>query len=363
MLVAGCGSGGLPATSDLAAPDGGSADLTAAATADAAMQSVTFRFAPAWSGVRAVTVLGGFGSATDWTMPLLTLTADSSGVFTGTATLPDGQYLYLFEVTGDAAAAQPAAFKRYAIDPLEPDFAACPTASPTYDAKNPNPCSQLTVPQPAAAAAYHITGTVTYDGKAVGGYLVVVERDEAQSHHFFANRSHSVQDGTFDLEVAAGHYRMQVLHPTFLALTDAARDPAALLATRRALSSSFATTGAVALNPAEVAYHDYAQLSPQASDGGEALPTTFHFTVVAGALAARMAVYGPGANIGDPWFASPYGIATSVVFDGGFNTAQATQTEVQPGTVYHWGTWQQAPIPDGGVEWTRESMVLPISFH
>src|SRR5262249_2162926 len=161
--------------------------------------------------VTAVTVLGGFGQSTDWTQPFATLTNAGSGVFTATAQLPAGQYPYVFHVTGDAAAATPATYARYAIDPANPQFVACPQASPTYNMNNPNPCS-LPDTNAAAAQTFHVRGSVTVDGAATGtmGWLAVVERDETSSHHYFANRATIGADGTFDLVVAPGMYRVQI---------------------------------------------------------------------------------------------------------------------------------------------------------
>jgi hypothetical protein len=134
---------------------------------------------------------------------------------------------------------------------------------------------------------------------------------------------------------------------------------------RRVLSSPFTiAAGGVTLAAAEASYHGYGALGPTDVDGGVPLPTRFDFTIEAGAVKARLAVYG-GAQptVGDPWYASPYGTATSVSFDGGFNTMQAAQPSVTPGARYFFGTWQINDALDGGVQWTRQSEVLPIHFR
>jgi hypothetical protein len=330
---------------------------------DGGMSAVTFSYTPEWTGATAVTVIGGFGLSTDWMpkTPFLTLKSNGKGTFTGTAELPNGTYLYVFQVTGDSAAADPKTYQRYVVDPTDPAYAACPAASPTYSKTDPNPCSQLTVPQPAAAPLYHITGTVTYDGTAKAGYLVLLERDETGSHHFPANRTTSTSTGSFDVEMAKGMYRIQVQYPTFISQTDAQRDPLTLLAVRRDISSPVPITASTAFPPADVAYKDYDQMAP--IDGSAPLPATFDYTVIAGATGAYLAVYGPGATIGDPWYMGASGTATTATFDGGFNTKQATQTSVDAGTKYSWGTWQVFPSSDGGVQWKGESMVFPVTFE
>ncbi len=324
---------------------------------------VTFSYRPAWSGVTSVAVVGGFGQATDWmaATPFLTLTSDGSGGFTGKAPLPVGMYAYVFLVKGDADTATPSTFQRFVIDPDNPAYTPCPAQSPTFDKNAPNPCSQLTMPQPAAATLYHLKGTVTYDGAARAGYIVVLEREEKSSHHFMANRSDSAADGSFDFAMAQGTYRIQVQHPTLLSETDLQRDPLTLQAMRRQISSQVLIAAPSTFAPVDVAYHDYAKLSPVGDAG--APPVTFSYTVIAASLAARLAVYGPGKNVGDPWYASAYSAATSAVFDGGFNTPQALEDAAAPDASYWWGTWQLSGPTDGGVKWAGESMVFPVTFQ
>ena len=326
---------------------------------DAAPQTVdvTFRYAPQWSGVTAVTVVGGFGQATDWTQPLLTLTSDASGVFTGSTQLPAGQYPYVFHVTGDAAAANPATYARYAIDPANTLYIACPMASPTFSMNAPNPCSLLDT-SATAGTTYHVRGSATVDGNPASGWIALVERDETSSHHFFANRASIGADGSYDLVVAPGQYRVQIQHPTFISQTDEQRNPLTLLALRRALSASFAVSADHMLPAVEVAYHGYAQMMPQSGMG--TLPVTFAFSMPQGDM-ARAAVYGGSATnfreIGDPWFASMYGSATSVSWNGTFNTQQANQTTAMTGQKYYWGTWlTRAP-------WTLQTMVFPLTLQ
>jgi hypothetical protein len=364
------GTGGATATASSSSSSSGGAGTGGAegtgGTGGAGPSStVTFRYKPEWAGVTAVEVIGGFGQTTDWNpaTPLVKLAADASGTWTGTATLPAGQYPYLYRVAGDASG--PATYQRYAIDSGVSAFVACPTGSPTFDTKNANPCSQLTVPQGAADAEVHVTGKVLYGGQPIGGYLVLIERQEMKSHHFFANRVDSAADGTFDLAVAAGTYDLQVLHPTFLDMTDVQRDPLTLKAMRRALAPAFPVASAVAVGPVEMQYPDYAALAPTGTVAA-APPTTFAISVIAGATAASVEVYGTpkgaGQTVGDPWYASTPGTATSVMFNGTFTTAQATEPMVVAGEAYFWGTEQRLTKSVGTMVWTGQSMVLPIKW-
>ncbi len=333
----------------------------AAPDATAPTHAVTFSYRPSWKGVKSVEVLGAFGQATDWTQAFVTLTDDGTGTFTGSApAVADGHHLYIFKVTGDEAAggaAKADIFDRLAIDPSNPAFVVCPEASPAYSTSG-NPCSDLTVPQPAAAPAFHARGVVQSAGAPVAGYLVEIERNEPQAHHMFANRTTTKADGTFDLVVAPGTYRFEVLHPTYYKMTDAQRtSPETFAAVRRSISSEILIDADKMLNAAEVSYSGYAAMSPR---GTATLPTSFAFTVADGAK-ARAAVYGPGNQIGDPWWV---GTATSNAFDGGFNTTKAPDGgAVKPAATYAWGTQQTYPKPDGGaLSWTAQSMVLPIQW-
>jgi len=354
-------SGGDAAAGD----DASTSDATPDTAADvpATPQHVTFSYKPSWSGVKSVTVIGGFGQASDWNamQPFVALASDGNGGFSGAVDLPPGSYLYVFRVVGDAAAATPDTFARYAIDPTVSAYGTCPMQSPTYDKNNPNPCSLLTVPVASAPTQHHVRGTVMVDGHAAAGYLVVVEREEAMSHHFFENRATTGQDGTFDLVVAPGMHRLQLLHPTYLAQTDAMRDPIALAALRRAISSSFMVGADVTVPTPDLGYHAYAKFAPT-GDGG-ALPADFTF----GDGGARLTVYGTanmgaGSEIGDPWFASAMTANGTMAFDGGFNTKQANETAVKPGERYFWGV-ENVDRTDGGVSWTGQTMVFPITWH
>jgi len=326
-------------------------------------QSVTFSYTPQWGTVTAVSVLGAFNQTTDWTAPFLALTNDGTGTFKGTTMLPPGNYLYVFKVIGDDAATNGTKYSRFAIDPQDTAFLPCPMASPTFDANNPNPCSSLTVPQVAAPPLEHVTGVIVSDGAPIADYLVEIERDESTSHHFFVNRVTTKSDGKFDLVAAAGQYRLQILTPTFLNENDDQRNPTALAALRRDISSSFPiATSAVVIPNAEMAFHDYAAFNPVS--GMSTLPTSFAFGADA---PAHVDVYGTAmdggaAVIGDPWFTSPLSGAKTATFDGGFNTQQANQTSVALGERYFWGI-EENIATDAGVTWTAQSMVFDITWH
>jgi Carboxypeptidase regulatory-like domain len=334
---------------------------------DAGPQTVTFSYTPEWTTVSAVSVYGGFGQSTDWMMPLLTLNDNGSGTFTGTAQLPAGQYLYVFKVVGDDAAGNKSAtYSRYSFDPSSAGYAACPMASPTYDAKNPNPCSQLTVPQGTAPTMVHVTGTVVSGGSPIAGYLVVLERNETGSHHFFVNRTTTKNDGTYDLQAAGpGQYRLQIQYPTYISQTDEQRNPpTSLAALLRLISSDFKfMSSPIAVPNGEVAFNGYASFAPTVTG---TLPTSFSFTGV-GSVPTHLDVYGTGMdggspNIGDPWYSSAPSMTGKADFDGGFNTAQATETGVSPGERYFWGV-EEDITTDAGVNWTAQTMVFDITWH
>jgi len=363
---------GADAGADVVTTDSGAGSdaMTAndsAAPVDAgAPVAVTFSYTPQWPGVQKVEVVGGFGQSTDWskTASLLTLTASGS-TYSGTAMLPAGVYLYVFRVTGDASAVPAATYARYAVDPLDTAFAACPPASPTYSKIDANPCSQVTVTATGAtppATPVHVTGRVAVDGSAAKDWMVVLEREEPKSHHFFANRVTVGAAGTFDVIASSGNYRLQVQYPTLLSVTDLDRDPASANALRRAISDAFLVGASPVTVPApDLGFHDYAAFAPS-GDGGT-LPTAFTFETGE----ARLDVYGgPGdggvVDIGDPWFASALTTDGGAVFGGTFDTAQATQDAAVPGTRYMWGT-EQPFGADASVAWTNQSMVLPIVWH
>ncbi len=378
LLVCACSSGNAAAPSaadsggEVSPPgDGGASDAPTNGDSMAgdggAPVGVTFSYAPQWGGVTKVEVVGGFGQAGDWskTQSFLTLSKGAGGTWSGTAMLPPGTYLYVFRVTGDAQAATPPPLERYAVDPLQTAFAPCPMQSPTYSKIDKNPCSQLTVTTsaPAPATPVHVTGSVLLDGAAASGWMVVIEREEPMSHHFFANRVTTRNDGRFDLVGSAGHYRLQIQAPTLLSQTDLERDPLSLNTLRRAISSPIELgSGPVSVTTPDVGFHAYAQFVPT-GDGGS-LPTQFSFE---NGTEARLDVYGGAGDggvvdIGDPWYASAVTTDGGAVFGGVFDTMQAMQDAAAPGTRYMWGT-EEPYGADASVAWTNQSLVFPIVWH
>jgi hypothetical protein len=333
--------------------------------------NLAFSYHPSWAGVSMVTVWGQFGNANDWKAPFLTLNSDGSGTFSGSADLPPGTYPYILQATGDADGPDGgAATKRYVVDPTSAGLTACPAASPTYQAGVMNPCSQLTVPSSGAAPLHHVAGTITNAGHPAAGWIVQIERSESPYHHFFADRTTTGADGTFDLPVAPGGYQLFVENPAFLSGTDAELRPGELATYRRELSNAFTVAGDVTTTPPSVAYTTYGQMGPRGDAG--ALPTTFLFRVPP--LGTKLAVYsGKTATIGDPWFTSDLVVdGGSAVFDGGFDTPQAGDAGAPgAGDRYFWGVEDQLGLdgtthgsgPDAGLQWTGQSMVFAISWQ
>ncbi len=354
-----CGAKSTPAS-----PDSGVDASVDAAPVDAGDTVTTFSYTPGWSGVQSVVVLGAFGLDTDWTEPRVTLN-EVDGVFSGTATLPPGTYTYVYQIVGDNDAGTKAmTYSRFAIDPTQAAFTPCPAAAPNYDPNASNPCAQITVPQ-TAPTVFHVTGSVTVNGTAAAGYLVVLERDEASSHHFFANRMTTQSDGSFDLEAAAtGSFRIQVQNPQYESATDADLDPVTLNILKREISSSFVVSADVTLSAAEQAFAGYANFAPVTTGG--TLPTTFsfsnhkntttHFDVYGTAHA------GAGDNIGDPWY-NAAGTGGSASFDGTFNTQKAMETAVATGERYFWGIEETHKADDNGLVWTGQTLVFPITWQ
>ena len=358
VLVAGACS----SSSHNTAPDAGNAPAPdASAPAPDASTQYTFSYTPSWKGVTSVEVIGAFGQTGDWTTPFLTLTANGN-TFTGSATLTPGAHMYLFHVVGDAdAGANATKLSRYVFDPASPMFMVCPQASPTFSTEM-NPCSVAQLGT-APAVEQHVTGKVVVDGTATAGYLVVLEREEAGSHHFFVDRSTTGADGTYSFSAAPGSYRIQVQYPQIESATDATVNPATMTTLRRSISTAFAVSADVALADAELAFHDYAALTPRTT---AKLPTTF--TLETDTPSPKLDVYGTanhgaGDNIGDPWYSSAAITTGSAVFNGTFTTKQANETAVATGERYFWGIERVTAADSAGIKWTQQSLVFPITWQ
>jgi hypothetical protein len=342
--------------------DGGTSDAQADADAGPPVQ-VSFAYKPQWTGVKKVDVVGGFGMTSDWSkkQSFLSLSDDGTGNWKGTGQLPAGTYLYVFRVVGDDDTTQGAAYERYAIDPLETGYAPCPMASPTYSKIDANPCSQVTVPQGQAAAPVHVKGSLVSGGTAANGWIVVAEREEKKSHHFFVNRVTTGADGSFDLVASAGSYRLQAQHPAYYKSTDIQIDPTQAKTLRRAISNAFPLMASdITVTAPDLAFDLYGQFAP--TGGSATLPTAFTFQSDG---PSKLDVYGgPGdggvVEIGDPWYASTPTVDGGSSFDGVFNTPQAGQDAAVLGTRYMWGTEEGY---DASVTWTKQTMVFPITWQ
>jgi hypothetical protein len=348
LAVAACGGSNHDTTPDASTPPGdgsGSGDNT-----------VVFNYTPAWDGVVSVDVLGAFGKSDDWTAPLVSL-SNSGGTWTGTTTLPAGTYTYVFHVVGDASAgAKSDTYDRYALDPASSAYIVCPQESPTYSAEM-NPCSQISVPYVESTIS-HVRGKVVVDGIVTASpphFIVLIERQETGTHHFFVNRA-TTSDGTYDLPVAAGSYRIQVQHPDYLDKTDMDIDPTTVNLLRRNLTGHFDTSADVAVSDAEMSFHDYPLFAPTPS---ATLPTTFTFTA---GTNAHLEIYGTGTEIGDPWFNSDVTKTGQSTFAGTFNTPKAKTPGAEMGKTYMWGIEQPHAPDSSGISWTGQTLAFPITW-
>lgn len=318
---------------------------------------VSFCFRAQWPGVTSVDVIGGFGQSGDWSTPFVSLKNDGTGTFTGTASLPNGSYPYLFRATGSADGI----FKTSAVllDQEATQFEPPPPASPLQRS-----VPVVTVPQsPSAPTLHHLRGVVVYEGAPQpcfplqidvgelykdGGSLVLSEQGPA-------NYAQSAADGTFDFPVASAQVEAIVRYPFTLGGFDAGYpDPSTSATIGYARTSTKALdVGDVTLDPVELSYPkaDYAAMSPTSGKG--VLPETFQFTVVPGSTGVSVAVISTNIAGNDPAFWGPSSMATSYTWDGAFG---GNGGNVVAGKTYYWGTWQKRGI------WSEESLLFPIVF-
>jgi hypothetical protein len=308
--------------------------------------------------VTSVEVYGGFGKGTDWTMPFLTLTNDGTGTFTGSATLANGSYPYIFRTHGGVDGLVRTG--SYFNDQENAQFAPAPAASPFHRS-----VSVVTVPQ-AAPALVHLRGSVVYQGLPESCFSVDLEAGEmidaghVVSEHGTANDAESRADGTFDFPVAANApYQVIVRFPFLLAAPDGGY-PDVFTTPSVGITRTGLTAGSadVVLPAADIVYPlaDYQAMSP--TGGSATLPVTFDFTVLHGSAGAQASVIGTNIAGNDPAYASGYSMATSVLWDGGFG---GNGGSAQLGKTYYWGAWQERKL-DGGT-WTEESLLFPIVLH
>jgi hypothetical protein len=160
-----------------------------------------------------VDVYGGFGQATDWKSPFVSLKSDGSGTFTATTPLANGSYTYVFETQGSADNLVKDGHSF--LDQYNTKFVPSPPEAPDQRS-----VSQITIPQGTPAPVIHIKGSVLFMGKPQSCYSIDLEAGEnvvggkVISEHDTANYSESAADGTFDFPVAMGApYGITIRYP------------------------------------------------------------------------------------------------------------------------------------------------------
>jgi hypothetical protein len=330
----------------------------------------TFAYQPAGPGVTGVEVYGGFGLTGDWKQPLMTLTQGPDGTFTGTATLPDGQYSYLYRVQGGK-------FGYWFVDPLNSDRVGCPAGAPIYAEGDEVPCSQLTIPLEPPAPAFHFYGVLLLNGQPLSNISVQYHyRLPTSPAHALINGTYSQGSGLFDTCVAPGGVYFVRVYNDAAGYTPGQPLPDAntLQQLRFGSHETQVSDGGIGLLALDLGFHDYPQLGPT---GTASLPTTFTFVVPDGG-AARWEFYKvpppdctavpdggvtgcKGSGIGDQNDDSEFSQQGSAIFNGRLAGDAST---VEAGVVYLWDEGQNLPPPtaDAG-HWYVETMLLPIVFQ
>jgi hypothetical protein len=322
--------------------------------------SADFCYRPQWPGVTAVDVYVGLGKATDWTTPVATLVSDGTGTFTATAAIPNGQYPYLFKVTGSEDNILHGT--DYVLDQYNPDFVPSPVGSPGNPQGSPIPrtISQLTVPQPTTQTTHHITGQVSYGTAPQPCFIVSAEIGEllnqsggATAEHWPGNYIEVGPDGTFDLPIADGTLvQLDITYPFFLTgLTAKYPAPSSTPSIGVARGGFFKTAGAdLPLDPVDVTYSasDYAAMMP--TSGTQTVPTSFVFTLLPTAQTANIAVISTDIAGNDPAFASKPSTMVTYSWNGLLGNGMTASGN------YYWGTWQQSKT------WNSESLLFEITY-
>jgi hypothetical protein len=319
---------------------------------------VGFCFRPGWAGVTGVDVYGGFGQASDWKMPFLTLADDGTGTFVGQTAVADGTYPYMFRAHG--AVDGLVKDGQYLLDPENPSFQPHVAGAPVMRS-----VSMVTVPQMPPAPRYHVRGRVLFGTAPQPCYSVDLEVGELSSgskvvsEHYTANFTESAADGSFDFTSATGPIGLIVRYPFLLGGPGAPYpDPASTPSVGIARANVTVASADVALDPVDISYPDYAALMPKS--GTVSLPATFTFTLIPAAQSAWLAVIATNSAGNDPLYSSAPSSATSVTWDGSFGMGN----QAAAGMTYYWGTWQKrAPAGDAGVTWNEESLLFPITFQ
>ncbi len=319
----------------------------------------SFCFRAQWSGVTGVDVYGGFGQASDWTQPFVSLTGDGTGTFTATAALANGTYPYMYRVHGSADGLVKDG--QYLLDQENPQFVPPPAQAPLKRS-----VSSVTVPQ-VAAPIFHVRGKVAFAGAAQPCFAVDLEAGEllkagggVLSEHTTANFAESAADGTFDFPVAPGPFQVIVRYPFKLDADAGYPDPTTTPSVGIARTGLTVAAADVALDPADVAYPaaDYAKMAP--TGGTATLPVTFTYSIVPGSTAASVAVIGTTVAGNDPLYWGPFTATTSATWDGAFG---GNAGNAKLGTTYYWGAWQKSAPAANGTVWTTESLLFPITFQ
>ncbi len=312
---------------------------------------------PQWSGVTSVDVYGDF--AGDWTTPFMTLTRDSSGTFTGTHTVANGTYNYMFRVHGSAD--NIVKDGTYLLDEENAMFSAHPDAGGPPGNRS---VSTVTVPQ-NPNPIFHLKGVVLYDGHPQPCFPVDLEAGELRtpqggviSEHTTANYSETGTDGTFDFPVAAGELMPVVRYPFELSGANAPYPDPSVTPSIGYARTSLVLAADTTLDALEVSYPSYASFSPMTSTAS--LPVTFSFDMLSDSQGATAAVIGTNVPGNDPaWWLNNFPNQTSDVFDGGIGNNKS----VTLGAQYYWGVWQRRSEVSNGTVWATESLLLPITFQ
>jgi hypothetical protein len=325
----------------------------------------SFCFRAGWVGATSVDVYGGFGQATDWKMPFLSLMNDGTGTFTGTANVPNGNYPYMFRVKGstDAIMAYDVAVKdlnkgQWMTDITNPSSVPAPIGAPVYiaGAAMQKVVSSVTVPQ-VAAPVHEIKGVLTFRGVPQPCYTVQVRTGAPRAYYSSAsNFSETGADGTFHFFAADGAAFITVQYPFF-------GGPYPDLSTTPVIG--WGQTGAtiagadLTLDPLDI-FVDYSAFSPPTHSMSVALPVTFTYSLLPNAKNAALGVNIASDPGGDPLVKyGPYSTATSFTFDGA-----GTYGPVTAGKQYYWSLWQNLkPAQAGGTTWSEQSLNLPITFQ
>jgi hypothetical protein len=383
LFVLGCGND--HAASSIDAAGGGGGGGTGDAPADAAPSPLAFTCAvttgntfapnpcpapsgtsgeadfclrPQWPGVTSVDVYGGFGQATDWTQPFVSLTNDGSGTYTGTATVANGSYPYVFRVHGtyDNLVRD----GQYLLDQANPSYVPAPALAPGGGGTIPRAVSQVTVPQSTTIAVHHFTGHVMYGAIAQPCFPINLEVGELRNgskvvaEHNTANYVESGTDGSFDFDVADGEVIAIVRYPFFLSGLQAPYpDPTNTPSLGYARTTQQIAGADLALDTLDITYSetDYSAMSPTSGTGS--LPVTFTLSVLPTAQTATIAVITTNVAGNDPAYESTPSTNTSVPWTGSLGGNKQAVT----GTTYYWGTWQQ------GATWNAESLLFPITLQ